>query len=205
MAVFFMDFPYFQVFSTVAAPAKLKVTITPYVAPTLPTEPTYYQFSTEPLKSAAPAGADSTAPATVGGLTIGSGVRVLVQSATIPSAFQSEGLASFTNCLSTRGGGNTTQRYVIIPLEGPATITVIGASNNDSTLITLNVTNTVSSTASLGTFSTTLPLWGAEGGLGAPTFTYTQAMFDAQEANEKQIVLKPSASARIYVIKVEYN
>jgi hypothetical protein len=147
-----------------------------------------YNFSTAPLNTLSTSA--TTEEITLGGLTLGTGVNLLAQNATAPDG---SGLSNFTYCLRTGGGANATQRYIVIPLNGPATITVYGASNNSSAT-SFTVTSTVASTASLGSMA--LPAWNSSA-LGTPTYTSTTS--DAHT-----VVLKSAASARIFAIKVEY-
>jgi len=151
-------------------------------------EDVIYNFSTAPLNTLSTS--NFTEEITVGGLTFGSGSNLLSQAANAPAG---SGLSNFTYCLRTNGGATTTTRYVVIPLKGPATITVIGASNN-ATATSITVTSTAASTASLGSMA--LPVW-SNSALGSPTYT-------SETSGEHTVVLKSAASARIFAIKVEY-
>ena len=127
------------------------------------------------------------------GFTVGSGVRRTSQGST---AAQNGTGYSFSYMISTRGSATTSARYIEVPLNGPANVTVLGHSNN-STPITLNVTAGAASTATLGSF--TLPGW-ASNGAGMAVVTYTSTTVGSHK-----IALKPSGSARLFLVKVEYN
>jgi len=161
-----------------------KITIKKWEEPQLPTRE-IYNFSVAPLNTLSTS--NFPTEVSLGGLTFGLGSNLLAQNATT-------GGHSFTHCLRTNGGASTTQRYVVIPLAGPAIITVYGASNN-ATANRLDVTSTVTSTVVLGTMA--MPAWN-NSALGTPTF-------DSNTVGPHTIVLKASASARIYMIIVDYQ
>ena len=144
-----------------------------------------YNFSVAPFNTLS--SSNFISEITAGGLTFGSGSNLLEQNA---SSFEQD----FTHCIRTNGAASATQRYIVVPLTGPATVTVIGASNNNNAT-SINITSTVASTTSIG--SMPLPSW-SNSALGNPTFKSTTAQ-------EHTIVLKAAGSARIYLIKVDYD
>jgi hypothetical protein len=144
-----------------------------------------YNFSNAPFNTLSTS--NFAAEITVGGLTFGSGSNLLTQSA-------STGGYSFTHGIRTNGGASATQRYIVVPLNGPATITIFAASNNSSAT-SINVTSTVASTTNIATMP--LPGWNNTA-LGTPSYKSTTA-------GEHTVVLKSGGSARIFMIKVEYD
>jgi len=168
----------------------IKITIEKWEEPVIP-KTVIYNFSVAPF-TGLPTG-NFAAEQNVGGLIFGSG----------SDRFAVTGSAagiSFTHCIRTNGGADNTRRYIVVPLTGPATITVYGASNNN-TATTVNVTSTVASNVNLQTAPLNLPAWNATSSgtaLGAPTYTSTTT-------GAHTIVLKAAASARIFMVKVDYD
>jgi hypothetical protein len=164
--------------------AGTKITVKPYSAG--PQEPVIYNFSTGDLNKLPTS--NFTEVLTVEGLTFGTGSNLLAQSAGIDDY-------SFTHCLRTNGGASATQRYIVVPLNGPATVTIYGASNNN-TATSMNITSSVESTTNIANPALPLPAWNT--GLGKPTYTSTTT-------GAHTIVLKSAASARIFLIRVDYQ
>jgi hypothetical protein len=152
-----------------------------------PQEPVIYNFSEAPLNTLS--SSNFTEVISLGGLTFGTGSNLLTQNA-------GTGGYNFTHCLRTNGAASASQRYVVVPLDGPATVTIYGSSNN-SGATTMNITSSVESTANLATPALPLPPWN-NSNLGMPTYTSTTV-------GPHTIVLKAAASARIFLIRVDYQ
>jgi hypothetical protein len=173
-----------------------KVEIKKWAEPSEPTGSVIWNFSDAEFSSLTTT--DSTAPLIVRGLIIASDQQRISATANAP-AIPAFNLPQYnwTLAISTRGAATATTRHIVVPLLGPGTVTAYAVSNS-GTATTMIVTDSAASTVNL--HPTAFPLAGWSSGIAI-----TPARFTSTTNGEHVVVLKPAASARIFLVRVDYD
>ncbi|MCL2600782.1 MAG: hypothetical protein FWD88_06340, partial [Treponema sp.] len=142
-----------------------------------------FNFSLAPFD----AGFPTSARTAIGGLVFGSGFSRDTQNAAAAGY-------GFTHMVRPGGRASATQRYLIIPIEGPARITLFASSNNSSATF-VNVHDGAGG-ANIGRID--LPGWVAGGGnINQP------APFTVNTVGPREVALKADGNIRVFKVLVE--
>jgi len=148
----------------------------------------------------------------VGGLTFGTGLSLTNNAASIDdNGYTVSGL---TRAVQTGGAASASQRYIVVPLDGPARVTVYATSNNSTTTFTIGISEGTTAALSASTAvpsattspNNTIGPWRAQANpvvlssSGNGAYSYSSATTGVH-----YLALKSSGSMRIFLIKVEYK
>jgi len=143
------------------------------------------------------------------GLTFGSGLSRPNNAASVnDSGYTITGL---TNPVSTGGAASASQRYIVVPLTGPATVAVYATGNNGSTTPNINITTGASASAaatSTAVAGTLGPYLAQLSGIvlpGTDLVASREHVYTSTTSGTHYIALKASASTRIFLIRVVYD
>jgi len=178
----------------------LTATLTITLTDVAPTE-VVYEFST----------ITNVSEGTRNGLTFGSGLtRNTNNNASISDGGYSNN--SLGGCyVGTGGAASASQRYIVVPLTGPATVAVYATGNNGSTTPNINITTGTSAAtaASNTTNSAELgPYLSQSSGVVLPGPTLVASrnhVYTSTTQGTHYIALKASGSTRIFLIRVLYD